>query len=112
RPEHIGNNFFTGEGCKGQRTNKLLRRARHHDLHTNAAVLQKAHDFRRLISCNPTGHAQRNFHSRKTAATASTSGPAYRIDAASGREIQTRVPRGGDGASPASTRNISTRLPR
>jgi hypothetical protein len=53
----------------------------------NAAVLQKAHDFRRLISCNPTGHAQRNFHSRKMAATASTSSPACRIDAATWRAI-------------------------
>jgi hypothetical protein len=54
----------------------------------NTAVLQKAHDFRCLISCNPTGHAQRNFHSRRTAATASKPSPAYRIDAATWREMQ------------------------
>src|ERR1700687_3701156 len=61
----------------------------HDDLHTNAAVLKEAHDFRRLISCHPTGHAQRNFHSRKAAGTASTSSPAYRVDAAAPRVIQT-----------------------
>src|SRR4029077_17296547 len=89
RTEHIGDYFFSGEGCERQRTNELLRRTGHDDLDTNAAVLQKAHDFRRLISCHSTGHAQRNFHSRKEAATASRSSPAYRVDAAARREIQT-----------------------
>src|ERR1700686_2725151 len=89
RTEHVGDHFFSGERCERQRPNELLRRMGHDDLHTNAAVLEEAHDFRRLISCHPTGHAQRDFHSRKAAATASTSSPAYRIDAAARREIQT-----------------------
>src|ERR1700686_3829661 len=88
RTEHIGDHFFSGERCKGQRTNELLRRTGHDDLHTSAAVLKEAHDFRCLISCHPTGHAQRNFHSRKAAAAALRLSPAYRIDAAARRGIQ------------------------
>src|ERR1019366_10438682 len=86
------------ERCECERTNKLLCRSRHHDLHPNAAVLQQAHDFRCLISCNATGHAQRNFHSRKSAATASASSPAYRIDATTGARFN---PRGGEKTAPA-----------
>ena len=68
RAEQVGNNLFSGERSERERTNKLLGRTRHHHLHANTAVLQQADDFRRLISCDSTGHAQRNFHDKKTGA--------------------------------------------
>src|SRR4029077_489015 len=100
RTEHIGDHFFSGKRCERQRTNEFLRRTGHDDLHANAAVLKEAHDFRRLISCYPTGHAQRNFHSRKAAATDSKIEPRpTELMPPPGSEIQPGV--GGAETTPA-----------
>ena len=62
RAEHIGDDFFSGERCKGERTNKFLRGASHDDLHANAAVLQQAHNFCRLVGRDSAGNAESNLH--------------------------------------------------
>ncbi len=62
RGEHIGDDFFAGERGKGERANKLLRPLGHDDLHADAAVLQQANDFRRLVGRNPAADSECNFH--------------------------------------------------
>ena len=62
RAEQVGNDFFAGERCEGERTNELLRGAGHHDLHAKAAILQQADDLRRLVGRDPTGDTQGDFH--------------------------------------------------
>ena len=62
RGKHVGNNFFAGERGKGERANKLLRPLGHDDLHPDAAVLQQAHNFGRLVGRNAAADSERNFH--------------------------------------------------
>ncbi len=62
RREHSGNHFFAGERGEGKRTNKLLSRARHDDLHANAAVLQQPHNFGCLVSGDAARYSKSNFH--------------------------------------------------
>ena len=60
--EHAGDDFFSGERGEGEGANELLGGAGHDDLHANAAVLQQADDFRRLVGCNPAGNAEGDLH--------------------------------------------------
>ena len=62
RGEHVGDDFFAGESGKGERPDKLLRGVGHDDLHADAAVLQQAHNFRRLIGRNSAADAESDFH--------------------------------------------------
>ena len=60
--KHVGDDLFTGERGKSQGANKLLCPAGHDDLHADAAVLQQADNFRRLIGCDAAADSERNFH--------------------------------------------------
>ena len=62
RGKHVGDDFFAGERGKGERANKLLRALGHDDLHADAAVLQQADNFRRLVGRNAATDSERNFH--------------------------------------------------
>src|SRR5713226_3329902 len=62
--EHVSDYFFPGERGKRQRSNKLLRGAGHNDLYPDAAILQQADNFRRLVGCNSAADAQGNLHER------------------------------------------------
>src|SRR2546423_2857385 len=60
--EHAGNNFSSGEGGEGERTNEFLSGVGHDDLNTNTAVLQQADDLCGLVGCNTAANSEGNFH--------------------------------------------------
>ena len=62
RAEHVRDDFLSGERGERERGNKLLRGARHHNLHVELFLLQAAHQFGGFIRRNSTGDAKRNFH--------------------------------------------------
>src|SRR5439155_10727779 len=62
RRKHAGDNFFTGEGGKSERANKLLSRGSHYDLNADAPLLKQTDDLGSFVCCNAATDSECNFH--------------------------------------------------
>ena len=60
--KHSGDDFFTGQSGEGERANKLLSSAGHHDLHADTTVLQQADQFCRFVGCDSAGNSEGDLH--------------------------------------------------
>ncbi len=67
-----GNDTVTGKAGERQRSDELLRRRRHRDMHIERVLLQGAYQLRCFIGSNAAGDANHDLHG-------SDCTPAYRL---------------------------------
>ena len=58
----IGNDFMAGKCCKSERLDEPRRRFGHDDVNFEGLPLQGAHQFRRFVSSDTAGDADRDSH--------------------------------------------------
>ena len=62
--EQISDYLLSGKRCEGEGRYEFPRRARHHNLHREAILLEAAHQFRGFVCRYPAGDAKRDAHRR------------------------------------------------